>query len=292
MESVVFKQEETPAEKPAEVARKEQIAALVAEGKRPAWLPENFDKEEDFAKSYAEQQATLTRAQQELAKLKGGEQKTPEQIAAEKDAADKAAADKKPEEKKADEGETPEQKAAREIVEKSGVDVSAFQKEFDDTGALSEKSITDLSKAMEPQIKAIFGKDADASAITKQWVEGQQAIIANYRGQVFSAVGGEENYGSLVAWAKTGLNAAEQKNFNEAVNSGDLNKAKLALDGLSARYTKANGKAPNLLAGDLATAVQGFASTYEMQKAISDPRYAADPVYRKSVEQRIGKSNF
>jgi len=48
----------------------QEIVEQVEAPSRPAWLPDNFKTEEDFAKSYKESQATLTRQAQELASLR------------------------------------------------------------------------------------------------------------------------------------------------------------------------------------------------------------------------------
>lgn len=274
-ETVNFKPAETPAEKPAEVAQKEQQQQQVVAGERPAWLPENFKTVEDFTKSYADQRAELTRTQQELAKLKPAGEQKPEEKSAEKKSEDKPAE------------QTPEQKAAAEAVAKSGLDVSTFQTEFNTTGDVSEASRAKIAEGL----KAQFGEQA--REVVDSFIEGQKARTSNYQAQVFTAAGGEEQYGQMVAWAKTSFNKAEIENFNAAVTKGDLNAARMAVDGLKARYETANGKQPALLGGGPAAAAQpGFASSYEMQTAIKDPRYAKDPAYRKSVEQRIGKSNF
>ncbi len=276
--SVVYKEPETPAEKPAEVENKETAAAEVAAGSRPAWLPDNFKTVEDFVKSATDSRAELTRVQQELAKLKGGEEK-------------KTEGEQAPEEKKT-EGEKPAgeksetEKAAEEAMAKAGIDVDPFQKEFNETGDVSEENRGKIAESL----KAQFGDNA--KAYVDAFIEGQKSRRANFSAEVYGAVGGEEAYGQMITWAATGMTDAQKTTFNEGVLSGDLNKAKMAVASLQSLYTKANGKAPSLLGGDPPATQVGFASSFEMQKAIADPRYAADPVYRKSVEERIKKSNF
>lgn len=273
VEKVVFTPAETGADKPAEVETKENNAVAVAAGGRPAWLPEQFKTAEDFAKSWTDQRAEITKLQQERA--------APEVKAEEKPAAT--------EEKKPVEGEqSPEQKAAAEAVAKAGVDVAPLQEEWTKTGDISEEKRAGLAKALESQ----FG--AEARGIVDAYIEGQKAVSTNYQSEIYKHAGGQEQYTQIVAWATTGLSDADKANFNAAVNSGDVNKAKLALDGLSARYTKANGTGPKVIGGGHSgnDSTPGYASSYEMQQAIADPRYAKDAAYRKSVEEKIGKSNF
>lgn len=277
--SVEFKDQETTAEKPAEVEKKEQAAAEVTAGTRPAWLPENFKTVDDFVKSSKEAQAELTRAKQEIATLKG-EKPTEGEKPAE--------GEKKPAEGEKKEGEqTDTEKAAEEALAKAGVNVDPFQKEFNETGDVSEENRAKIADSL----KAQFG-DA-AREYVDAFIEGQKSRRANFSAEVYGAVGGEDAYGQMISWASTGMTDAQKQTFNEGVLSGDINKAKMAVASLQSLYTKANGKAPSLLGGEKAGVENtGFASSYDMQKAISDPRYAADPVYRKAVEERIKKSNF
>jgi hypothetical protein len=252
-------------------------------GERPSWLPAEFKGTADeyvasLTKSQNDTKAALTQAQQELAKLK------------------KPEGEKKPEdntgEKKPD-GEESAEDQIRKAAEEQGIDNAPYQKEFDETGDLSPEAREKAAKEYGPLIKKMFGADADPADVVNRWIEGQKASGNNYKAEVFKAAGGEDSYGEMLAWAKENYSDADKAIFNKAVNGGDLNAAKQAVDGLNARYSKANGKEPKLLGGDNhGTTESGFKSAYEMQKAIADPRYEKDPVYRKSVEQRVGKSNF
>lgn len=281
VDSVVFKPEDTPPEKPAEQVRLERIAEEVKAGTRPAWLPTNFDKVEDYNKAFVEQRAEITRLQQErAANNKTGEVEKPKE------------GEKPPEGEKPKEGEKPAEgdpeKAAKEALEKSGVDAAPYQEEFNQTGNVSEENRAKLAKSLEATLGPDARKYVDA------FIEGQQARSANFSSEVFAAVGGEEAYGEMITWATSNLNDSEKELFNDAVmKSGDINKAKMAVAGLQAKFTKAGGKSPNLLGGKLpSTGTQGFESSYAMQQAMRDPRYGKDPVYTKEVEQRTMKSNF
>lgn len=242
-------------------------------GERPAWLPENFKTPEDFAKNWTDQRAELTRVQQELAKVKKGEE---------------------PPKKDGEGDKAPTDEEARKAIEESGVDNAPYQSEFDTSGDLSPESRAKAAKEYGPLIKKMFGENADPEAIVNSWVDGQKNLRSNYQSEVKKAAGGDDNYEAMVAWAATNYDQKAIAAYDAAVNSGDINAARQAVESLVARYTKANGSVPNLLDGDgpSGSGVQGFASAYEMQKAIADPRYEKDVAYRKSVEQRIGKSNF
>jgi hypothetical protein len=285
---IEYKTPVTGAENPADEINKEQ-GNKPAEtgnenkgGERPSWLPAEFKGTADefvasLTKSQTDTKAELTRAQQELAKLKKGDE------------------EEKPEdngEKKPADGEESAEDKIRKAAEEAGVDNAPYQQEFDETGDLTPEAREKAAKEYGPLIKKMFGDEADPLDVVNRWVDGQKANIGNYRSEVFKAAGGEEAYGEMVTWASANYSDADKVIFNKAVNGGDLNAAKQALDGLASRYAKANGSEPKLLGGEINTGTTGFKSTYEMQKAIADPRYEKDPVYRKSVEQRIGKSNF
>ncbi len=95
------------------------------------------------------------------------------------------------------------------------------------------------------------------------------------------------------AWARANFSQAEKDAYERAVRSQDHYATLFALQGLRARYEAANGKTPTLISGDGPGGSDvGFASVYEMQKAMRDPRYGKDSAYTKQVEQRTMKSTF
>jgi hypothetical protein len=62
------------------------------------------------------------------------------------------------------------------------------------------------------------------------------------------AAGDTDKYNAMIDWAKT-LTMSEKKAFNDAIESRDANRAKLAVSGLYAKYVAADGSAPNLING-------------------------------------------
>lgn len=244
---------------------------------RPAWLPENFKTVEDYAKALADTQAALTRTTQELAAIKKGKQPT---------------AEKKPDDKslKTPEGkelEVPEedQDNQQQPVE---IDFAPYQEEFTKTGDVSEESRVKIAESL----KGMFGENA--RAVVDDYIEGAKYRVTNTTTQLKAIAGGDEGYARMVMWAKDNLSKEEVATFNRQVNSGDFHAASFAVHALSARYTAANGKAPNLLNGDggPSDSSAGFKSLYEMTQAQRDPRYKSDPDYRKMVEQKAARSNF
>jgi hypothetical protein len=275
--SVTFQQAPTGAEAPATDPTKDINAqatnpAATGDGTdpaRPEWLPANFTSVEDYVKSNNEARGELTRAQQELAKLRKSDSEQP------------GAGAEQP-------SQTSVERAANEAVTSAGLDVSSWQAEFNETRDVSEEGRAAIAKGLEAQ----FGKDA--RALVDDFIEGQKMRVTNVENQVHTQAGGAEAYSAMMKWAATNLTPAEIGAYNNAMGTGDFNSMSLAVDGLKSRFTKANGKAPTLLSGDSAIAANGagFASTFEMTQAMKDPRYRTDPVYRKGVEERAKKSNW
>lgn len=177
---------------------------------------------------------------------------------------------------------TEETPPADDALKGTGLELSTFENEFAETGALSTESYDALEKAGIPK------------AIVDQYIEGQKAIAASQTAEAHSLVGGADNYKAMVSWAATTLGDAEKAAFNSAVDKGGAD-AKLAIAGLNAQFRSAQGTAPKLLNGFAAQggdAVAGYRSTAELTQAMSDPRYAKDPAYRKDVEAKLAVSKL
>ena len=189
-----------------------------------------------------------------------------------------------PEPTKADEpNSTPaEPDAADEALKGTGLELTAFETEFAETGALSPESYEKLSKAGIPK------------AMVDQYIAGQQAMATQYQAEAHAQVGGAESYTAMVGWAAANLSDADKAAFNNAVDQGGSN-AKLAIAGLNAQFKAAQGTNPTLLNGFApsgASDVSGFRSTAELTTAMRDPRYAKDSAYRKDVEARLAASQL
>lgn len=279
--SVTFKSEETGPNAPeAKENNNEQQtnAAKTGEAERPAWLPSNFASVEAFLKSTEEQRATLTRTQQELAKLK-------------KELESSAPAQKN------QEGEKPAgnaDEAAAKVVEQAGFDVAPYQQEFNETGDVSPEN----RKKIAEGLKSVLGDNAES--VVNDYIEGQRLRLDTYRTEVMKTVGGEEKYAEVTGWAANNLKPEEIEAFNRAVDSGDINAARIAVDGLYARYVKENGSEPELIGGENGHngGLVGFKNAYEMRLAMSAKdeqgriKYKTDPAYRARVEARAKLSNF
>jgi high-affinity Fe2+/Pb2+ permease len=121
-----------------------------------------------------------------------------------------------------------------------------------------------------------------------QAVELSQADINSIQ----NSVGGEAAYQQLVGWAAQNFSEAEIQAFDNVVDSGNVAAINLALAGLQARYTDANGYEGKMIQGKAATPADTFKSQAEVVRAMSDARYDRDPAYRDEIMQKLARSDL
>lgn len=254
----------TPNEPPPEghdekmIALVDSKAAAAAAGERPEWLPSKFATVEELAASYKELESKLGGTKPEAAApAPATAPTTPPAV-------------------------TPIPTDPAAAVAAAGLDMAALNAEYASTGDLSEASRA-----------ALAAKGFDKATVDN-YIEGQKARATQFQADVLSATpGGAEKYAEMVAWAKANLTEAEVVAYNKAIDTNDANVAKLAVAGLGARFTAAVGSEPTLIGGK-PDAAQGdvFGSIAEMKVAMSDKRYRDDPAYRRSVAEKLGRSNI
>lgn len=172
------------------------------------------------------------------------------------------------------------EETAREVVEDAGLDFESMSQEFWNNEGLSDETYDKLAAAGIP------------SEVVDQFIDGQMAVTNQLRQESFNTVGGEQNYNDMVEWAQNNLSDQEIGAYNAAVESGDPNATKLAIQGLNAQYRMDNGQEPNLISGEASSASSGaFQSVAELTAAMADPRYNRDPAYRKSVSDKLSRSS-
>jgi hypothetical protein len=276
MLSVTIGGGETPAEKPAEAATATKPDAIAPaalnpqnpatkKDERPAWLPEQFKDAEQLAASYAELRAMLSR----------GEKLPAEEKPVEKPAAEP---EKKVEEKPANADLAKTDDEIRAEAAAKNLNFEDFTKEYAEKGALTDESYKKLADA---------GYD---KARVDAWIEGRVAVAEKRSSELFEIVGGKDEFTKVSAWAQANMPKAEIEAFNRATGSGDQDLAKLAVTGLFAKFTAANGKEPVLLGGKPSGASDVYRSRAELTADIKDPRYTRDAAFRKDVEEKAMRS--
>jgi len=256
VDKVEVQAEETGIEKP-----EEQVNETQSTQSKPEGLPEKFNSVEDLAKSYAELEK----------KLGGQSQETKEEV-------DPVAKSQPKTETKTDNSKLD---IAEKAVSDAGLDMSSLQQEYSEKGELDAKSYEALEKV----------------GITKQYVDnyiaGQEAIANQQATEIKQTVGGEETYQEMVDWASKNMTEGEKQAYNKAVNSGDMDTVKLAVNALKGQYERANGVEPNLVEGKAQPSQeQGFQSWAQVTEAMADPRYAKDMAYQNEVKNKLANSNL
>ena len=173
--------------------------------------------------------------------------------------------------------ETKPEDVAQEVQDK-GLD--KFYNEYAETGVLSENSYTELAKQ---------GLNKN---LVDTYIEGQKLVADTQTKQVQDVAGGKERYSELVEWAGKNLSEPEQKVFNDMVDSGDVETAKFAVQGLMSKANvNYNPNQPDLFEGtsDVISA-DAFTSVSQITDAMNDPRYEKDPTFRKEVENKLSRS--
>ena len=169
----------------------------------------------------------------------------------------------------------------KDTLKEVGIDFDALSAEYDRDGALSAKSLEALEKAGYPK------------SVVDAYIAGLDALADRYVQEVKNLAGGEEAYARLVQYV-----AAQPQSvidgFNAALQTGNMAQIQLALSGIQAQMAATYGTAnPSVLAGAHgAGAPQGYQSTAEMTKDMSDPRYQTDPVFTQEVYRKVQNSSL
>lgn len=166
----------------------------------------------------------------------------------------------------------------KDLISK-GVDFLGAVNEYQETGGISEKTLQAIEKAGYPR------------EVIEGFVEARRAIDERNTQDIYSYVGGENEFREIQTWMKGNLSKAEIDAYNQAVNEDNFSAVKMMLDGIQAkRVAKQGTRKPTLLGtapSKPSSASQGFTSKEEMVKAMSDPRYGIDRGYTLGVERRM-----
>ena len=168
--------------------------------------------------------------------------------------------------------------------------ISRAAEEFNSKGELSSETLAEFEKMSSKElIQAYFEYEQGLPAMdASQSVELTQQDINSIQ----NSVGGEAAYQQLVGWAAQNFSEAEIQAFDNVVDSGNVAAINLALAGLQARYTDANGYEGKMIQGKAAAPADTYRSQAEVVRAMSDPRYDRDPAYRNDVMEKLARSEL
>ena len=222
---------------------------------RPEWLPEKFKSAEDMAQAYAELEKRMGQGTKEVEETEQPEEQQQEE--------------------QSDDDNKEEAGNYNEAV------VEASQEFFQNDGQLSEETYKKLEGIGLPR------------DLVDSYAAGQQALMQSEESEIKGVAGGQ--YDQMAEWANEHLPSEEIDAFDEAVTGGTVQQAKLAVQGLYARYQNANGAAqPKLTQGSVTgSSTMPFKSMQELARAQADPRYrSGDKAYHEEIDRRLSVSNI
>ena len=176
--------------------------------------------------------------------------------------------------------EDQEEQTEENVSEAYQAVAEASKEFFENDGQLSEETYNALEKAGLPR------------DLVDSYAAGQQALLQSEEAQIQSVANGQ--YDAMAEWANENLPQEEIDAFDEAVTGGTVQQAKLAVQGLYARYQNSVGSTPKLTQGAVAgTSTMPFKSMQELARAQSDPRYrSGDKAYHEEIDRRLAVSNI
>ena len=111
--------------------------------------------------------------------------------------------------------------------------------------------------------------------------------------QLKSVVGGEQEYGQMMNWAKDTLSEQEVNMYDQVMDKGDPLAAFFAVQALTYRFNDARGVDGEMLQGKAAKSEgDTFKSQAQVVKAMSSPEYDKDPAYRQAIYDKLERSNL
>jgi hypothetical protein len=178
------------------------------------------------------------------------------------------------------EAENQEEQTEENVSEAYQTIAEASKEFFENDGTLSEETYNALEKAGLPR------------DLVDSYAAGQQALLQSEEAQIQSVANGQ--YDAMAEWANENLPQEEIDAFDEAVTGGTVQQAKLAVQGLYARYQNATGSNPKLTQGSVSgVSTMPFKSMQELARAQSDPRYrSGDKAYHEEIDRRLAVSNI
>jgi|TARA_B100001094_G_scaffold133504_1_gene129355 hypothetical protein len=157
----------------------------------------------------------------------------------------------------------------------------ASQEFFENDGKLSDETYEALAQA------------GLSRELVDGYARGQAALQENEATQIKSAANGD--YEGMSEWASKTLTDDEMNTFNETVNNGSVDQAKLVVSGLYARYkAEEGGSQPKLVTGNTTgSSTLPFQSMQEVSRAMQDPRYkSGDKAYHAELDRRLAVSSI
>ena len=163
------------------------------------------------------------------------------------------------------------ERAYLELQSKLGQD-----QEEEEEGEVDEEEGEEVEEIEEEEVE----EEEEEYEITDQDIEALQNVV-----------GGPEEYGQIIDWAKDNLSEQEITMYDHVMESNDPIAMFFAIRALGNSYENAVGVDGELLTGNESSTPQDvFRSQAEVVQAMADPRYDNDPAYRQDVFDKLERS--
>ena len=185
------------------------------------------------------------------------------------------------EEQQSEEEQSDEQQEddSTEDTNTNTVIAEASKEFFENDGVISEETYKNLAEVGLPK------------ELVDSYAAGQQALQQSEEGSIKAVADG--NWDQMAEWAADNLSPEEVNTFDDIVQNGSVEQAKLAAKGLYAQFKAENGVSPKLVQGAVnGSSTMPFKSNQELARAMSDPRYkSGDKSYHEEIDRRIAVSH-
>ena len=148
-------------------------------------------------------------------------------------------------------------------VADAGIDVDALNKEFADTGELSQETMDSLVKRGIPQ------------PMVEAYIAGQKSLVTNAISSLAEITGGKDQLAQTLSWAGENLSDAEIDAYNSAMEGGNVAMTQTILRGIVAAYRADVGEESRNIDGEQGrpAGIKPFANDAEMILAESLPTH-------------------
>jgi len=185
-------------------------------------------------------------------------------------------------EQEQEEGEQSDEQQEDDTTEDTNTNTviaEASKEFFENDGVISEETYKNLAEIGLPK------------ELVDSYAAGQQALQQSEEGSIKAVT--EGNWDQMAEWAANNLSPEEVNTFDDIVQKGTVEQAKLAAKGLYAQFKAENGVAPKLVQGAVSgSSTMPFKSNQELARAMSDPRYkSGDKSYHEEIDRRIEASH-
>ena len=181
----------------------------------------------------------------------------------------------------------PVEEPAEEPAEKSKENIfDSLWNEYGSDKGVSDELINSLKEMDTAELAEMYLQQRTQSTpddFSDDQVESLQQVV-----------GGAEQYGNMIEWAKDNADPNEIELFDKVMEGGDAASAYFAIRAMGQRWAEAVGYEGDLIQGKAPRESAGnkFRSQAELVAAMNDPRYESDPAYRDDVIQKLGRSQL